>query len=456
MRISLHTDTFARRAGNEVLFYNPTNGACLAIDNCAVLYDVISRQDRSLDDIMALIAENSGISIATAKEDFLPLIGDMIQNGLLVSRDNGQNNAESVCGTANNNALCDFGDGDALGGFYQRHDLLMSLHMDVTSNCNERCVHCYIPNHEPDFLAFDSINEVLTDFRAMQGMTVYVSGGECMTHPDFARILRKCRSLDFNIIVLSNLSLCGEETIKLLQEIRPQYINVSLYSMNPAEHDAITTVKGSWERTMNAILACERSGLNVRIAAPLLRINRYAFSDLKKFATEHNMHLVPDFSIIARADHDSRNLEFACSQDELEEVLRNNKEIFDMGWAGVCRDDPDARLCDIGRFRIHLNARGDFYPCPSMYGYVLGNLKETTIMDVWHGDKLRYLRELKWRDMGKCIDCEHRQFCEPCLAYNFNATGNMFKTIPEKCRTARIVHGVYGDVPMPMCADTEI
>ena len=444
MRISLNRYTFARAVADNAIFYNSRSEACLAIDGGSVIMEALTRNSRSIEDVLADIAQSVNIPFVRSELDFKPLIIEMAEEGLLdVVREPMQEEI-AMQKMSSEVAIID-NEKNTLSEFYTKHQLLLSLHIDITSNCNERCVHCYIPGHEQKYLPYESIAEVLSDFRAMNGMTVYVSGGECMTHPDFERILRKCRELDFNIIVLSNLSLCTQRHIELLKEIGPQYVNVSLYSTKSNEHDSITTIPGSWQRTMDSILACEQAGVDIRLAAPLLRINRHAFADLKAFAVSHNMHLVPDFNIISRSNHDCSNLQYACTANELEETLRANRNIFDLGWAGICRDDPEATLCDIGRYRIHLNANGDFYPCPSMYGYVLGNLKETTLGEVWRGQKLEYLRSLRWKHMGECIRCEHRQFCEPCLAYNFNATGDMFKTIPEKCQMSSIVHSVYGD-----------
>lgn len=447
MEVALNKKTFMRTVGDDVLFYNPISGASMVVEGASALSLRISKSFRPVEKIICEIAASYGVEENEARNDYLPLIESLLAEGLVVAKDEEcEKSKEDVGKTSfeggqkrNENIENSF------SKFYRQRGLLLALHIDITSCCNERCVHCYLPGHETRFLDYDVIDKVLTDFRSMQGLTVYISGGECMTHPDFIRVLKRCRELDLNIIVLSNLTLCDSQMICALQKIKPQYINVSLYSMDPHEHDAITTVPGSWRQTMDAILACEKAGVNIRLAAPLLKINRFAFPKLKRFADAHRMYLVPDYSIIARADHSDENLQYACSIEELECTLKENRELFDMGWAGVCRDDPDAALCDIGVFRLHLNSYGDFYPCPSMYGYVLGNLREKTIMEIWACEKLKSLRRLKWKDMGKCITCEHRKFCEPCLAYNFNATGDMFKTIPQKCQTAKVIHHVYGE-----------
>ena len=80
--------------------------------------------------------------------------------------------------------------------FYMRHKLLFDLHVDLTDSCTERCVHCYVPHGQCEFLPYELAEKVLGEFREQQGLTVQLSGGECMLHPDFARICRLCRKLD--------------------------------------------------------------------------------------------------------------------------------------------------------------------------------------------------------------------------------------------------------------------
>ena len=328
--------------------------------------------------------------------------------------------------------------------FYRKFNLPCELHIDLTAACTERCVHCYLPEYPNRHLSYEYAERAINQFRELQGLTVYLTGGECMLHPDFKRICRLCMGLNINMIVMSNMTKCDDEMVAFLREVDPQFINVSLYSMNPGEHDAVTRLKGSWRKTMDAILACEKAGVHIRIATPLLKINRHAFGGLKKFADEHHMHLVPDFGICAKCNQDKSNLEYACNAEELEATLSEFKEIFDRGFDVERQFVPDERVCGVGNFRICLNSRGEYYPCDAMHGYVLGNVRDNTLEEVWRGERLAKLKELKNRDFDKCVSCEHRAFCKVCPAYNLNATGTLTETIPERCETARIVHKVYG------------
>lgn len=332
----------------------------------------------------------------------------------------------------------------SIDDFYGEFNLLEELHVDLTDACTERCVHCYVPQGQCDYLTYDLAEKVLREFREQQGLTVQLSGGECMMHPDFARICKLCRKLDLNFIVLSNLTRCDEKIIEVLKETDPQFVNVSLYSLAPEEHDAITQIRGSWKKTMAAIDACQQAGIHIRLATPLLKANQHAYPALRKFAEERHVHLVPDCEIIPKCNGDCSNLNYACSPEEVEAVLRQDKAFWDRGYGRGVIPSPKDKVCDIGKL-LCLNSKGEYYPCSGMHGYVLGNARNDTLTEVWRGEKMEYLRGLKNKDFPKCAGCEHRPFCKVCPAFNYNATGSLFETIPAKCARAEVKHRVFGE-----------
>ena len=265
-----------------------------------------------------------------------------------------------------------------------------------------------------------------------------------MLHPRFNDVCKLCRKLELNFVVLSNLTVCNQEKIDCLKRCRPQFVNVSLYSMNPTEHDAITRVCGSWKRTMDGITNCLDAGIRVRLATPLLKRNKDAFLGLVTFAKEHNMILTGSCVLIPKCDHDCANLSESCSPSEMEGVLQRYKDVFDEGWNGDATVGLNDHVCEIGRTRIYLGATGTYYPCDSMHEYSLGNAEEVSLREIWGGREIAYLRNLRNRDFEKCSTCPERGYCKVCPAYNYNATGNLTEPIPNKCEIASVIHRVYG------------
>ena len=67
------------------------------------------------------------------------------------------------------------------------------IQFELTSKCNERCIHCYIPNGKKDTginMPVSKVKSILDEFAAMNGLAVTLSGGEALMHNGLADILR--------------------------------------------------------------------------------------------------------------------------------------------------------------------------------------------------------------------------------------------------------------------------
>lgn len=416
------------------------------------ILEEVTRGWRGVDDIVRVVAAKFCCGVEEVKDDVEAVVEELISQQFVEVGARKDSYVDPVWDAALSDEASAFiangrvirEDDDQIDEFFRRHGIISEFHIDLTDACTERCVHCYVPKGQKDFLPVELVEKALVEFRAMNGLTVHLTGGEAMMHPDFERICRKCVELNLNFIIFSNMTLCDEKRIAFLKEVQPQFINVSLYSMDPMVHDAITQVSGSWQRTHDAIVKCCEAGVACRIATPLLKENQDALPALRKFADEHRMHLVPATDIVAQADHGCGNLSHACSTEELHRVMTRDRDLFHRVYDAkmpAC----DAKVCDIGSARLYLNAKGNYYPCDSMHEYVLGNVHENTVEEIWKGEKLNYLRGLKNRDFGSCATCGNRPWCKVCPAANFNATGDLFTHHPNTCALAGVVREVYGN-----------
>jgi|SRR5690554_1241097 len=78
-------------------------------------------------------------------------------------------------------------------------------------------------------------------------------------------------------------------------------------------------------------------------------------------------------------------------------------------------------VCTVCRSTISVSDNGNVYPCEGWQDYIVGNLKETSLKDIWeNSEKVQYLRALRYRDFTKCIQCSDKEFCTMCLVRNAN------------------------------------
>jgi radical SAM protein with 4Fe4S-binding SPASM domain len=426
------------------------------LKNAQSILEEVSREWREFDDIVRSVAAKFECDENEVREGVEAVVGELISQRF-VEVDCGErgmgnrewkvdvdalrrveDNAPSQNAPSENDD-----DWTPLGDFYERHDLPSELHIDLTDGCNEKCVHCYLPKCGSHFIEKELVFKVLKEFRETQGLTVYFSGGECMLHKDFAEILRSAKSLDLNIIVMSNLTLCNDEMVALLKEIDPQFVNVSLYAVTESIHDSITQMPGSCAKTKAAIDALQKAGVHVRIATPFMRENKGCVEELKVFAAARNVHLIADAEIFGQLDHSCENQSHALSFVELEGLVSEHKNVFMKGCAEAEKCAPGAKVCDVGEARLNLDAEGMYYPCDGFHGAILGNARTETILEVWNGAALNKLRALKNRDFGECASCADRAWCKVCPMRNFNETGDMFTHAPWRCEATRIYRRIF-------------
>lgn len=329
---------------------------------------------------------------------------------------------------------------------------LKSIQFELTSRCNERCIHCYIPNSKKNVgkdMSYEEFSNIIDQFYEMGGFHVSLSGGEVFLHKDITKIIQYCRKKDLEICILSNLINLKDEQIPIIKEANVSYIQCSLYSMDPFVHDLITTVKGSHKKTMAALNKLLDSDIPIQISCPLMKANKDSYLDVLSFAQNNRIKAFSDYILMGEADLSTDNLKNRLSVDETINVIRSIIE-HDIDYPRWIREkksyveniDNDTyakqALCGVGLNNICITADGSVYPCPGWQSMIVGNTRTHSLRDIWSNSKeLSRLRAIRHGDFPKCVACEARKFCTLCLERNCNENkGDMFKVGKHFCDVA--------------------
>jgi len=106
---------------------------------------------------------------------------------------------------------------------------------ELTRRCNLRCVHCYLGDQiaqhrrQAEELSTPAIKEAMAEWVAAGCLTMTLTGGEPLLHPDFAEIYRHARELGLVVTVFTNGTLVTPETVSLFQEFPPRKVEISLW-----------------------------------------------------------------------------------------------------------------------------------------------------------------------------------------------------------------------------------
>lgn len=264
-------DTFIRKFGDVGYINNQlTKHDRVYNDVGGVFLDNISREPKTVESIIKKLHQLFfGVSEETIRQDFIEFITDLEKDMFVVtgnSKEELDRKEPSFSYKMENPKTMVFNFlqqdkhsnlMDTAEFFYEKfheNPVIFGAQIELTSRCNERCVHCYIPHENKNMDIEKSLaNDALDQLKELGTLGLTLSGGELFLHRDVADIMYHARENDFSISVLSNVTLLNDDLIRVLKDINISQIQVSVYSMKPEEHDAITQLKGSHAKTMENI-----------------------------------------------------------------------------------------------------------------------------------------------------------------------------------------------------------
>lgn len=340
-----------------------------------------------------------------------------------------------------------------LDEYFSKNPTIFSFQIELTSKCNERCVHCYIPHElKLDVMEESTFYDLLNQLKQLGTWHITLSGGEPMLHPKFAEFVRAIKLNDMYVTVLSNLTLLNDEILDALSEGNPASVQVSLYSMDAEHHDSITCLPGSHKQTLASIKQLLDRDIPVQINCPTLQENANDYGEVLRWAHAHKIRAFTDYSISAKYNHDISNLEHRLSPIQCKKVILDilnwdeeyQSEILSDSFINEVDNfkigDKD-RFCNIGISSCCIVSDGSIYPCSGWQDYSCGNINESTLKDIWeNSEELNRLRKLKRTDLKPCLSCDSAAFCSPCLVRNANEspTGDPFEISPYFCEVAKV------------------
>lgn len=331
---------------------------------------------------------------------------------------------------------------------------LQSVLIELTTKCNERCIHCYIPGtYKIDLMKKEKVISLLNELREMNVLNVTLTGGEPMIHPDFISILRLCKELNFSVNILSNLTCLTDEILIELANNKLVSVQTSLYSLNPDVHDSITLKKGSWDKTFSAIKQLLGRHVALQINCPILKQNKESYRQVIEWGKSHNISVTSDHLVFAQINHCNDNLSCRLDKEEIYSLIEdriNNEQTFvdkienDFSINDFSSDHLP--VCNVGQDSICVSAKGLAYPCAGWNNWVIGDVNKQKVKNIWYRSfSLKLLRSIKLSDFPKCKSCKDKKFCTICLMKNCNSSpsNNPMEINDYFCESSHVLAKYY-------------
>ncbi len=305
----------------------------------------------------------------------------------------------------------------------------LSVHLDVTYRCNERCVHCYLDHEDHGEMTTAEIKGILDQLAEAGVFFLTLSGGEVFLRRDFFELVEYARRLLFNVKIKSNGVMIREREAQRLRALGIDTVQISVYSHRAEVHDAITKLPGSFARSMKTIRFLHEQGVKVTMANVLMTANLGDQYELQKLAAEMGVHYTVDPTVTPKIDGDDSILSLRIPSEALREVLRNPALVSDVEEfcappQPVSDRDLEGYSCSAGHSACYISPYGDVFPCVQ-FPLPSGNLREQKFVDIWnHSPQLNEVRSIQAKHLPVCSTCSHVATCSRCpgLAY---MEGNM-------------------------------
>jgi len=343
---------------------------------------------------------------------------------------------------------------------------------NLTDACNLKCKHCYQKAglQRPDELSTSEKLRVVEELADAGVVSIAFSGGEPLMARDFFEVAQKIKEKGMHLAIATNGTLITKDIAKKLRSLGVDYIEVSLDFPDAERHDEFRGVDGAFEKTLQGIRNCVTEGIYTCIATTVTRLNFQDVPEIIDLAKRLNVKRFIAFNFIP-SGRGADSFDIDLTPEEREQLL---KRLFNENRGGeieVLSTAPQyARVslessggvnvapthfyigeaswnlkvlaefiggCGAGRLYCALQPNGDVSPCVFMPNLTVGNLRETSFMNIWHrSDVLVKLRDRNQLH-GNCGLCEYRFICGGCRARAFAYFNDVLEQDPGCIRNSQ-------------------
>ena len=332
---------------------------------------------------------------------------------------------------------------------------ITSVMFELTYRCSEMCIHCYNPGatrnngehsmradrHELDIADYKRIIDELYEAGLIK---VCISGGDPFSKEIVWDIIDYIYQKDLAIDVFTNGQRLGDSTERLANYY-PRTVGVSIYSGVPEEHDFITRIPNSWNKSMSVVQQLSKLSVPLFMKCCVMRPNVKHYNEVVDLAKLYGAQIQYELSITDSIEGDKCARDLRLTPELMEIVLCDNNVPLYVGkeapnYGGQPRK-MDTNACGAGENSFCISPEGNLIPCCSLH-LVFGNLKQMSLKDALKSTDLSKWQSLTLNDYEECGRHEYCDYCNLCPGTNNSEHGTTLKASENNCYMAKIRHSL--------------
>ncbi|UCE27895.1 MAG: radical SAM protein [Candidatus Coatesbacteria bacterium] len=325
----------------------------------------------------------------------------------------------------------------------------MSMMVELTYRCNQACRHCYIRGMDTSQeLPVERFADIFSEAADEGIMFAALSGGEFMLRPDWRAVADRIKSLKLGLRLFTNLTHVDDETADYIADLGPVFIETTMFSGDPAVHDAFVRLPGAFDATVAAVKRLRARGIPVQLKHEVSEDTWPTFESLAKLADDlgtvfaHTIYIGPN--LVGRPDPYEVRPSDETVRAYFEWKYNGAKKPRNVVEKDVCGDESAERrrmgrvvTCMTGRNSAIIGPDGTMYAC-ALLRVPFGNVADAPFGEVWRSEAAERFRGYENQRAPECENCEYDAICQRCPGYSLLEDGGIERRSIEHCRIAGI------------------
>lgn len=312
-----------------------------------------------------------------------------------------------------------------------------SMSVEVTSRCNLRCVHCYLPTYNEPGLPLAEMWRLAAEAAEAGVVFASLTGGELFVRPEAMDVVELFAS-SFAVDIKTNGLRLDQAVIARLSRLPLMDVQISIYGTHEG-HSAVTRTRYPFGRVAEVAGALAGAGVPVTLSVLVTRRNvgelaeiHRALSAIEGCAVFYSPYVTP------RRTGAGPEIEDRLSGREMRErllpFLRDIEAVPQLR-PYRCTESADT-VCYAGRDQIAVLADGTILPCLDM-NVTLGNVRREALADVLARRRER-LAGFAMVQVPKCLGCSERDYCDSCPGVALAENGDWRIPSQHKCDVTQL------------------
>ena len=318
----------------------------------------------------------------------------------------------------------------------------LNCQLELTYRCALRCEHCYLGHagsRAREELTTDEIVGALDALKDLGCLFLILTGGEAFVRPDFEEIFSAARDRRFAV---SFITSGWKHDAALLERLSRRGIDaaqVSLYGPDPAAHDAMTGVAGSFDEALDCMRTLRDLGVRVRAAVTPTARTVDGIEEMRDLLRREGIPAALGLYMSPRRDGAKVPQALAVDEEGLRRALRAFPPGASPRMAGL---GPEDRPCGAGSGALSIDPYGVVHPC-LLLRIPAGSIRERPLAEIWNGsDALREIRGIRIADLSDCPTCPLKAWCNRCAGFARAEGLSALDHCSFDCLQARVVEQI--------------